>query len=84
MSDVAAFLAGTAELPVTSSNVRSARYDPLRGVLSVTYKNATTYSYGNVSVYEAEGFANAPSKGGWLWDNIRVRGSKTEHQKPIL
>jgi hypothetical protein len=84
MDAIDAFLTGEAELSVVSSNVRSAVYNPQQGVLAVTYLNGKTYRYGSITVDEAASFARASSHGTWLWDNIRVRGSKTEHQKPVL
>ncbi len=74
------FLAGTWE-PVDSSNVAEAAYDADASRLLVRFDSGHGHWYA-VSPSQARDFYEAPSKGTWLWDNVRVRGSKTEHRVP--
>jgi hypothetical protein len=64
---------------------RSVRRRSVRGGKVVKGPGASvqsTYLYDNVTEDEAISFTKAGSKGGWVWDNLRVRGSKTLHKKP--
>ena len=67
---------------VNSSNVVMVQYFPVVQKLLVEFKKGASYLYSSVSKVEALSFAQAQSKGGWVWDNLRVRGSKTAHRKP--
>lgn len=69
-----AFLHFGVWLPVTSSNVQEIHYDSNTFALQIRFKNGGLYQYEDVSVREAESFAKAASPGGWVWDNLRVRG----------
>ena len=71
-------------ISVNSSNVASAQYDRSRQELTLEYENGSAYVYREVSEAEAQSFLTAPSKGEWVWDNLRVRGSKTAHRKPFV
>lgn len=66
---------------VSSSNVSWIQYDKANERLFVGYQNLGIYAYYPVSSQEAAHLLFAPSKGKWIWDHIRVRGSKTDHQK---
>jgi KTSC domain len=81
-SEVEEFLQG-GTLVVSSSNVASFQFSPQRRQLYVQYLNGSTYEYDNVSPTEAMEFVHAHSKGGKIWDLLRVRGSKTGHRKPF-
>lgn len=72
LSPVMAFLYGDIT-PVTSSNVELIQFDRERQLLYIQYKNGAWYCYYDVDAHEAESFFNAPSKGGWVWDHLRVR-----------
>lgn len=61
-------------ISAASSNVSWYSYDPGRNVLIIGFLNLSMYAYGNVSEAEAVSLLFAPSKGTWVWDNIRVRG----------
>jgi hypothetical protein len=74
-----AFLAG-AWTPVTSSNVAAAMYSEPDRTLTIEYKDGPVWAYDPVSPAQALAFIRAGSKGAWLWDNIKVRGSQTRHQ----
>lgn len=71
-------------LHVHSSNVVAAQYDLNRQKLHMWFKGRGNpgYEYSNVSRTEALKFATELSKGKFVWDVLRVRGSKTAHQKP--
>ncbi len=47
-----------------------------------TGEGAGAYKYGNVSEEWAYEFAQAQSKGAWVWDRLRIRGSKFGHRVP--
>lgn len=61
-------------LPVESTNVKALQYNPEKSELIVEFLNGGIYQYQNVSIREAESFARAYSKGGWVWDHLRLRG----------
>lgn len=65
-----------------SSNVDLAQYDWEANVLYIEFKGGAVYAYDNVSFNEAVSFANAPSYGKWVWDHLRIRGTKLGHRKP--
>src|SRR5262245_9044797 len=79
--DVADFLLGEL-LIVSSSNVASATYQAPEHKMIVEYLDGSVWLYGDISDAEAEAFARAPSKGIFIWDHIKVRGTVHEHQKP--
>lgn len=82
--EVEAFLQGVEPLFVLSSNVGMVQYHPEDQKLMVEFLSGGAYLYSNVSLNEARSFATAQSKGGWVWDHLRVRGSKTAHRKPFV
>ncbi len=67
-----------------SSNVASAQYFGTVQKMMVEFHNGGSYLYSNVTSEEALEFAKAMSKGGFIWDAFRVRGSKTAHKKPYI
>jgi len=76
-------------VPVESSNVAAARYIYGEQKLEVEYlgKNgepSTFYHYWPVTPDEVEAFGLAPSHGKWIWDHVRVRGTKYDHQKDYV
>lgn len=66
---------------VRSSNVKEAAWEPDKLVMTVRFHGNKTYEYWLVSHSEWLSFLMSPSKGSWVWDFLRVRGSKTAHQK---
>jgi hypothetical protein len=78
------FLRRGERMSVSSSNVRAASYDARSQTLTVEYLDGRAYRYGDVSEDEALSFATTPSKGTYVWDYLRVRGSKTAHRKPVV
>lgn len=71
-------------LTVNSSNVANAQYFLDSRQMAVEFLNGGAYLYNNVTEDEAIAFASAQSKGVWVWDYLRVRGSKTAHRKPFI
>lgn len=81
LGEVDAYLLGE-WLPVTSSNVAAIRYLPEDEALEVEYLNGAFYRYDEIPPAMAKDFALARSPGGWVWDNLRVRGTVYGYQKP--
>lgn len=80
------------EVPVESSNVHSYSWEKQgnegQGNMIVRYKNkeggsGPVYRYIGTPRSVYEGMEAAPSKGGFVWDRLRVRGSKVAHQYPF-
>lgn len=68
---------------VHSSNVAAAQYDVYSRTMMVEFKGGAAYLYSDVSEDEAIAFANAQSKGSWVWSVCRIRGTKNGHKKPF-
>lgn len=76
-----------------SSNVHSFGYDHQSAYLYVRFLGAfnkqtgrkegpgPVYRYSGVSPEEFLGLLSASSKGGWVWDQLRIRGTVSGHQK---
>lgn len=87
---------GIQMIRVLSSNVYSIGYNATTQVLAVRYKAPTIANNGKISgrtdspgpIYHYFGvedelwrsFMTAPSKGQWIWDNLRERGTIHGHQ----
>jgi hypothetical protein len=69
---------------VHSSNVAMMQYHKDAQKLLVEFLNGSAYLYSNVSEQEAIQAAKQPSKGGFVWDSLRVRGTKKGHKKPYV
>ena len=82
-NDVDAFLFQGKVLEASSSNWLAYQYLINEKELIVQYKGDGHFAYSHVSEQEALSLVNAPSKGEWGWNNLRVRGSKTSHRKPF-
>ena len=68
--------------PVHSSNVEWFRYVIKQQVLYVGFKGGSEYIYYNVTPQEAIQAAKYQSKGSFVWDYLRKRGSRRYHKKP--
>ncbi len=79
--EIQGFLDDEELLIVTSSNVAAAQYHNDSGELMIEYLNGDAWLY-TVSRAMAEDFARAPSKGIFVWDRIKIRGTVHEHQVP--
>ena len=75
------FLHGGEYSTFSSSNVRGASYDPENNFLEIGYKNGGRYGYHDVNRGEAKSFYDAASKGKWVWDHLRLRGTVFGYQK---
>ena len=78
------FLAGGNPIFVHSTNVVMIQWFPEIGKCMVEYKGGGAYLYSNVTESEMRSFLQAQSKGGFIWDHFRVRGSRTAHRKPYV
>jgi len=58
-------------IAVASSNVRSIGYDSETRTLEVEFKGGSVYEYYDVEPEVYSEFMKAPSKGRFLWNNIR-------------
>lgn len=63
-----------------SSNVASFRYVIDEQSLEVEFLDGSMYRYAHVPAWKAKSFFAAPSKGGAVWDYLRIRGTKLGHQ----
>jgi len=81
--EVEAFVYAGEPLTVVSSNVGPlAQYFIDEQKLMLEFDGgASAYLYDDVTPDEAFAFAAAPSKGIWVWDNLRVRGTTNRHRK---
>ena len=76
-------------IPASSTNVHSYSYDIAVKVLYVRYKqgkgqdltNGRLYAYSNVMPDMFLRMYEAPSKGEWIWEEIRTKGTKSGHKK---
>lgn len=67
-----------------SSNVAGFRYLLDDGALEVEFKDGSFYQYRPVSEVEALSLYRAGSKGTWIWDNLRIRGTALGHRKDYV
>jgi hypothetical protein len=70
-----------------SSNVDNYRYiktdvNGFLGILRIEYKDGSRYDYQPVSVNEAQSLYAASSKGKWVWDHLRIRGTIYGYKVP--
>lgn len=71
-------------LPVHSSNLAAAQYHKEDQKLMIEFLSGSAYLYSGVTEQEAIEFAQAQSKGNFVWTSLRRRGSKTGHKKPYV
>lgn len=81
--EVEDFFAGGNPIFVHSSNLRMVQYFPDANKLMVEFKGGKAYMVSDISLDEAVSLIIAQSKGGWYWDHVRIRGTKTGSQKPV-
>lgn len=62
-----------------STYCRSVRYDDRRNLLMIEYNDGVIWNYA-ISKSEAEEMIRSHSRGVWIWDHIRVRGTIHDHQ----
>lgn len=79
-------------IEVSSSNVHSIAYDLENALLYVRFLGpapegevrtdpGSLYQYRDVTPRQFQGFQRAASKGSWVWDNLRIRGTVSGHRK---
>lgn len=87
-SEIDGFLYFGQRLPVQSSNVAAIQYDADKSQLTIEYKDKGKgvgfYDYADVSIREAEALAKAASKGKWVWDVLRIRGTVFGYRKSYV
>jgi KTSC domain len=81
--EVDAFLDAGEPLFVQSSTIAMAQYHVADEKLMIEFLSGEAWLYSPVSRALAESFANAPSKGTWLFDHIRVRGEGNQHAHQV-
>lgn len=69
-------------LPVSSSNVAAIAYDAEDERLLIEYKDGSSYAYQPVNMPMAIDFYRAGSKGTWVWDHLRERGTVFGYKIP--
>lgn len=84
VDDIDEFVHWGKKLFVTSSNVQAAQYDQSELTLLVWFLDGSLYQYSGVTPHEAISFATAPSKGLWVWQTLRISGTKDGHRKPYI
>lgn len=58
-------------VPVVSTDILAAGYDPVAGEMQIQFNNQRIYSYANVAPDDYATFLDAPSKGMWVAQNFR-------------
>lgn len=81
VGDAHDFVYGGEILFVSSSNVAAVQYHHKTRKMMVEYLSGGSYLYDEVSDGEALSFFRASSPGKWIWDNLRIRGTKRGHRK---
>lgn len=82
-TDAEAFLNGERELHFSSTCVVFAKYYPAEKKLLVGFlKNSNAGIYTQVDRGDARSFLDADSKGKWIWNNLRERGTIHKHIHP--
>ncbi len=64
-----------------SSNVHSCWYEIRQQQLFVQFHDGSLYRYESVTVGEAQAFVLSTSAGTFVWDNLRIRGTKLGARK---
>lgn len=72
---------GDVQAGFSSSNVAQYWYEQANRTLYIQYKDGSTYAYYSVSEPEAISLFQSASKGTWVWDNLRIRGTKVGARK---
>ena len=75
------FLDGKWALVPASSSVSRVRYSQDEEVLDVMFNDGRRYRYYGVDLREAWALQLCTSAGSFVWDYLRVRGSKILHRK---
>lgn len=62
-------------ITVDSSNVHAGAYNFDKGLMFIRFLNGSVYFYPGSTPDEWMGFLQASSKGRWVWDVLRARGT---------
>lgn len=81
--DMESFMYGEPYSRFASSNVAVIQFDVTANQLYVQFLNGRWYRYSQVSKQEAQAMWATASKGVWVWDHLRGRGSATSSKKPF-
>lgn len=81
-TEIEQFLYDGKVITVNSSNVEAFRYDIEKKRLYVDYLDGSGYWYDGVPEKIAERAMTMQSKGDFVWDYLRIRGTKTGHKYP--
>lgn len=65
----------------SSSNVQWCQYEIERNTLTISFQDGSVYEYYGVFPQEAKSLFQSRSKGTWVWDNLRIRGTVYGHRK---
>lgn len=81
------FMEGERVTDFSSSCVSAFWYEREHSLLFVQFKDNSLYRYGiagsnNITGDMAMSLFRAASKGTWVWDNLRIRGTKLGHRVP--
>ena len=68
-------------MPVQSSNVEWFRWEASNDTLQIGYKDGSVYEYYDIPLSMAMDMYRAGSKGGFVWDRLRRRGTVFGYQK---
>ncbi len=80
--EVQDFVYGREPIYVHSTNVVAAQYNDDLKKLAVKFKGkGQAYMYHDCDERMAFDFAQDWSKGGWVWENLRILGTKNGHKK---
>ncbi len=80
VGEVEEFVHEGALLVCSSSNVSDAVYSKADQKLIISFLNGSAYAYSPVSEAWAYSFAEAGSKGKWIFDYLRERGKGADHR----
>jgi hypothetical protein len=66
---------GSVTLTFTSSNIKGAELDVSTGIVTVAFKNDTTYRYANFTAELMAEWGAAASAGSWFHQKVRMRAA---------
>lgn len=84
IKEVQAFIYDANVTYVGSSNVVAGRYFLDSEKLVIEFNTGGIYLYSSISEEDARVFLRRKSKGGFVWDYLRIRGTKLGHKKPYI
>jgi len=67
-----------------STNCVGGRYIADQLYMELEFKDGSYYGYFNITPEEAASMYRATSHGGWVWDNLRIRGTKLGYRKEYV